>query len=74
MTARLPAASARATPSISTQLQQHPSFQPWKDASQHGLQAIVAIPLVAGPDLICALAVYGGEHSFGPVKYRYSKN
>lgn len=51
-------------------LQQHPSFQPWKAlASQYGLHAIVAIPLVAGPDLICALAVYGGaEQSFSPVE------
>lgn len=52
------------------QLQKNRDFQPWKDAAlSFGLQAIVAIPLVAGPDLIGALAVYAGEaHSFGPVE------
>jgi hypothetical protein len=52
------------------QLQKSHDFQPWKDAAlSFGLQAIVAIPLIAGPDLIGALAVYADEaHSFGPVE------
>ena len=52
------------------ELQQQPQFQPWQaGVRQFGLQAIVAIPLVAGPDLIGALAVYAGEaQSFGPVE------
>lgn len=53
-----------------SQLDKSPDFQPWQAAARlHGLQAIVAIPLVAGPDLIGALAVYAGEaHCFGPVE------
>jgi hypothetical protein len=63
----LPAASARAHHHWASC--KNRDFQPWKDAGlSFGLQAIVAIPLVAGPDLIGALAVCRRSPILGPVE------
>jgi len=53
-----------------SQLQEQESFHPWQQAArQYGLESMIAIPLVAGPDLIGALAVYACDaQSFGPIE------